>query len=320
MKRIRRLLLSVLLLAAGTALGQSYPGKAVHIIVPFLPGGGVDALARALAQRFAEAWGQSVVVDNRPGAGGNIGANAVAKAAPDGYTLLFTTTGHAVAPSLYRKLPFDPIKDFAAASQIISTYLVLGVNTSTPASFKDLVALAKSRPGKLNFGHTGVGVAPHLVGEMLRAAADIDIVFVPYKGDKQGLPAKLSNRVQMAFVAPATILPLVRAGRLRALAVSGTARSTAFPDAPTMTELGFPEVTYVGWVGLFAPGGTPPDILNRISSETVRVLRMPEIVERLVSGGLEAAGSTPDEFTIRYRADIARYAKIIRDANIPLAD
>lgn len=321
-KRIRRLLLSALLLAlaAGVALGQSYPSKPVHMIVPFLAGGGVDALARALSHRFTEAWGQQVIVENRPGAGGNIGANVVAKAAPDGHTLLVASTGLSMAPSLYRKLPFDPLKDLAAASQIMSNYFVLVANPGMPASLKELIALAKSQPGKLNYGHTGLGGSPHLVGEMLRAAAGINIVLVPYKGDAQALFAMLANEVQMTFAPPATVVQMVKTGKLRALTVTGTSRSTSFPDAPTMTEVGFPEVTYVGWVGFFAPGGTPRDILNRISSETARALRMPEIVERLTSGGLDAAGTTPDEFAARYRADMARYAKIIRDANIPLVD
>lgn len=321
-KRIRQLLLSALLLAlaAGVALGQSYPSKPVHMIVPFLAGGGVDALARALSQRFTEAWGQQVIVENRPGAGGNIGANVVAKAAPDGHTLLVASTGLSMAPSLYRKLPFDPLKDLAAASQIMSNYFVLVANPGMPASLKELIALAKSQPGKLNYGHTGLGGSPHLVGEMLRAAAGINIVLVPYKGDAQALFAMLANEVQMTFAPPATVVQMVKTGKLRALTVTGTSRSTSFPDAPTMTEVGFPEVTYVGWVGFFAPGGTPRDILNRISSETARALRMPEIVERLTSGGLDAAGTTPDEFAARYRADMARYAKIIRDANIPLVD
>ena len=322
MKRISQLVLATLLLAcaAGAALAQGYPTKPVRLIVPFLAGGGVDALARALSQRFAEAWGQSVIVENRPGAGGNIGANAVAKATPDGYTLLVASTGLAMAPSLYRKLPFDPLKDFAATSQIMSNYFVLVANPGVPATLKELVALAKSQPGKLNYGHTGLGGSPHLVGEMLRAAAGINIVFVPYKGDAQTLLAMLANEVQMTFAPPATVVQMVKSGKLRALAVTGTSRSTAFPDAPTTTEAGFPEVTYAGWVGFFAPGGTPRDILNKISQETARALRMPEIVERLASGGLEAAGTTPGEFAARYRADVARYAKIIKETDIPLVD
>ena len=322
MKPISQLVLSALLLAcaAGAALAQSYPTKPVRMIVPFLAGGAVDTMARLFAQKFTEAWGQQVIVENRAGAGGNIGADAVAKAAPDGYTLLITTTGHAVAPSLYRKLQYDPLKDFAATSQIISTYLVLVVNPSMPATLKELVALAKSQPGKLNYGHTGLGVAPHLVGEMLRAATGINIVFVPYKGDAGVVPAMLANEVQMSFSSPTTVVQLVKAGKLRALAVTGTSRGRSFPDVLTTTEAGFPDASYVGWVGFFTPAGTPRDILNKISSETARVLRMPDISARVPGWGGEAAGTTPEEFAAKYRADIARYAKIIKEANIPLVE
>jgi tripartite-type tricarboxylate transporter receptor subunit TctC len=307
-------------LGAGNAAAQAYPAKPVRMIVPFLPGGGVDVVARAFAQKFTEAWGHPILVDNRPGAGGNIGADAVAKAAPDGYTLLVTTTGHAVAPSLYRKLPFDPIKDFAPASQITSTYLVLVANPGMPGTLKDLVALAKAQPGKLNYGHTGLGVAPHLVGEMLKSAAGIDFVMVAYKGDAQTVPAMLSNEVQMGFSPPTTVVQLVRAGKLRALAVSGAQRGSAFPDVPTVTEQGYPGATYNGWVSFFAPGGTPRDVLARIASETARALKTPEIASQLPGWGAEAAGTTPDEFAAKYRADIALYAKVIKQANIPLVD
>jgi len=321
MKRISRLALMLLLgLAASSSFAQNYPSKPVRIIVPFLPGGGVDVLGRAFAQKFTEAWGQQFIVDNRAGAGGNIGADAVAKSAPDGYTLLVTTAGLAVAPGLYRKLPFDALKDFAPTTQVISTYLVLAVNPRMPGTFKELIALAKSHPGTLNFGHTGLGSGPHIAGEMLRAAAAINIVMVPYKGDAQAVPALLSNEVQLEFPNPTTAVQLVKSGKLRALAVTGTSRGGAFPDVPTTAELGYPDINYVGWVSFFAPAGTPHDILEEISSETARALRMPDIVERLPGWGGEAAGTTPAQFAAKYRADIARYTKIIREANIPLVD
>lgn len=321
MKPVSHLVLSALLLASGAALAQTYPTKPVRMIVPFLAGGAVDTMARVFAQKFGEAWGQQVLVENRAGAGANIGADAVAKAAPDGYTILITTTGHAVAPSLYRRLPFDVMKDFAALSQITSTYLALVVNPGVPATtMKELVALAKSRPGKLNYGHTGVGVAPHLIGELFRSVTGIDIVFVPYKGDAQVVPAMLSNEVQMSFSAPTTVLQLVRSGKLRALAVTGPKRGASFPDVPTTAEAGFPDVPYTGWVGFFAPAGTPREILNKVSAETARVLRLPDVAERVPGWGSEPAGTTPDEFTAKYREDVARYAKIIKDAKIPLVD
>ena len=322
MKRIIRLAAAALLLAfaAGSSLAQTYPAKPVRIIVPFPPGGGVDVVARTFSQKFSEFWGQQAVVENRPGAGGNIAADLVAKAPPDGYTLLITTTGHAVAPSLFRKLPFDPFKDFAAVSQITSTYLVLVANPAMPATLKELIALAKAQPGKLNYAHTGLGVAPHIVGEMLKAAAGINIVMVTYKGDAQTIPAMLANEAQMGFSSPTTVVGHAKAGRLRALAVSGAARGAAFPDVPTVTEAGYRDATYNGWVGFFAPAGTPRDILNKVSADTARALRMPDVAARLPGWGAEAAGTTPDAFAATYRADVARYAKVIKAAKVPLVD
>ncbi len=309
-----------LLFACANAFAQAYPAKPVRLIVPFPPGGGVDVVARTFGQKYSEAWGQAVVVDNRPGAGGNIGADAVAKAAPDGYNLLVTTTGHAVAPSLYKKLPFDPIADFAPASQMTSTYLVLVANPSMPATLKELVALAKAQPGKLNYGHTGLGVAPHLVGEMLKHAAGINIVMVTYKGDAQTVPAMLSNEVQMGFSPPTTVGGHIKAGKLRAIVVSGAKRGAAFPDVPTVGEAGYADASYNGWVSFFAPAGTPRDILMKISSETARALRLPDVVARLPIWGAEAAGTTPDEFAAKFRSEVTRYAKIIKAANVPLVD
>ena len=309
-----------LILATSGALAQTYPVKPVRLIVPFPPGGGVDVVARGFGQKYGEGWGQPVVIDNRPGAGGNIGAEAVAKSAPDGYNLLVTTTGHAVAPSLYKKLPFDPIRDFAPASQMTATYLLLVANPTMPATLRELVALARQQPGKLNYGHTGLGVAPHLVGEMLKIAGGVDIVMVTYKGDAQTIPAMMSNEVQMGFTPPNSALQLVRAGKLRAIAVSGARRGAVLPDVPTVTEAGFPDVTYNGWVGVFATGGTPRDVLNRIAAETARAVKTPEIVSQLPNWGSDAAGTTPDEFAKRYHDDIAFYAKLIKQAGVPLVD
>ena len=308
-----------LLFACAQAFAQAYPVKPVRLIVPFPPGGGVDVTARTFAQKYNEGWGQAVVVDNRPGAGGNIGADAVAKSAPDGYNLLVTTTGHAVAASLYKKLPFDPIKDFAPASQLISTYLVLVANPGLPGNLKDIVALAKAQPGKLNYGHTGLGVAPHLVGEMLKGAAGIDIVMVTYKGDAQTVPAMMSNEVQMGFSPPNSVVQIIKSGKLRAIVVSGAQRSSVLPDVPTVAEAGFPGATYNGWVGIFAAGGTPRDVLNRVAAETNRALKTPEVMAVLPTQG-DPAGGTPEEFGKKYRDDIALYARIIKQANIPLVE
>jgi tripartite-type tricarboxylate transporter receptor subunit TctC len=320
MKRFTPLAALALALSGTAALAQNYPTKPVRIIVPFPAGGAVDVMGRTFGQKFSETFGQQFIVDNRPGAGGNIGADAVAKAAPDGYTFLLTTTGHAVAPSLYRKLPFDPIKDFAAVSQATSTYLVLVANPSMPNTLKEIVELAKKQPGKLNYAHTGLGVAPHLVGEMLKHAAGVDIVMVSYKGDAQTVPAMLSNESQLGFSPPTTVVTHIKAGKLKAIAQSGTRRGSALPDVPTVTEAGFPGATYVGWVGFFAPGGTPREILNRVSSEVSRTLKMPDVADKVPSWGGEAAGTTPEEFAQKYRSDIALYAKVIKLANVPLVD
>ncbi len=312
--------LASMLCAAGS-LAQGYPTKPIRIVVPFLAGGSVDVTARTMAQKFTEAWGQQVIVDNRPGAGANIGAEYVAKSPGDGYTILITTTGHAIAPSLYRKLPFDPIKDFSPISQIISTYLVLTVNNELPVrSLKELIDYARAHPGKLNYGHTGLGVAPHIVSEMMRSATHIDVVSIPYKGDAGVIPALFSNEIQFAWASPVTSTEHVRAGRMRALAVSGEKRGAAFPDVPTTTEAGFPDVVYVGWVSFFGPAGVPRDIQNKIAAETARALKLPDVVAKLPSWGGEAAGTTPEAFTAKYHADIAKYAKILKEANVPKVD
>jgi tripartite-type tricarboxylate transporter receptor subunit TctC len=313
------LLAATLTLVCAGAIAQSYPVKPVRLIVPFPPGGGVDVTARTFAQKYNEAWGQAVVVDNRPGAGGNIGADAVAKSPPDGYNLLVTTTGHAVAASLYKKLPFDPIKDFSPASQLISTYLVLVANPGMPGTLKEVVALAKAQPGKLNYGHTGLGVAPHLVGEMLKGDAGVDFLMVAYKGDAQTVPAMMSNEVQFGFSPPNSVVQQIKAGKLRAIVVSGVKRTSILPDVPTIAEAGYPNATYNGWVGLFAAGGTPREVLNRIAAETNRAIKTPDVMAVLTTQG-EAAGGTPEEFEKKYRSDIALYARIIKQANIPLVD
>ena len=316
---------SILLAACGFSTGgvmaQGYPTRPVRIVVPFSPGGSTDAIARTFAQKFADAWGHQVLVENRAGAGAIIGSEVVAKAAPDGHTLLMTTTGHALLSSLYRKLPFDPVNDFAAVTQVTSTYLVLVSNPSVQASsVRELVALARANPGKMNYGHTGVGVAPHLVAEMLRIAAGINVVAVPYKGGAPLALAILANEVQYAFVPATDVVENVKAGRLRVLGVSGTSRGVAFPDAPSMIEAGLPSVEYAGWVGLFAPAGTARDILLKVSAEVARVLRLQDVAARLPGWGGEAAGTMPEQFSAKLREDVTKYAKIIKEARIPMLD
>jgi tripartite-type tricarboxylate transporter receptor subunit TctC len=306
---------------APTAPAQDYPSKLVRMVVPFPPGGGVDVTARGLAQALGEGWGQQVIVENRAGAGAIIGSEVVAKSAPDGYTLLITTSGHALLPSIYRKLPFDPVNDFAPVTDVHNTYLVLVVNPRLPAaSAKELVALAKAQPGRLNYGHTGIGVAPHLAAEMFRVAAGIDVVPVPYKGDAPLIPALIADEVQFAVLPPTNVMEPARTGRLRMLAMTGQARAFALPDVPTMAEAGLPEVEQAGWVGLFAPAGTRRDVLGRISGEVARALRTPAVAARIRAASYDAGGSTPEQFAAKFRADVARYARIVREARIPLAD
>jgi tripartite-type tricarboxylate transporter receptor subunit TctC len=308
------------LFAAG-ALAQTWPAKPVRIVVPQSAGGGVDTITRAFSQKYIEAWKQPVIVDNRAGAGGTIGADFVAKAARDGYTLLVASTSHAIVASQYRKLPYDPVADFAPVTQYISTYLMLVSNPKVPAaSVKELVALAKAQPGKLNFASTGLGGGPHMIAELFRLEAGIDVVHVPYKGDAPLTPALLAGEVQYSFLTPTAVLQHIKAGRLRGLAVTGTSRAAIAPDVPTMGEAGLPGVEYVGWIGMFAPGGTGRDILGRISDESIRSLKMPDILERVPGWGGEPAGTTPEQFGARYRADIAKYSRIMREAGVPTAD
>ncbi len=320
MKRIFLLAACMPLFIGGGAIAQSYPNKPVRVVVPSVPGGGQDVVTRAVAQKFTEAWGQQVLVDNRPGAGGNIAADAVARSQPDGYTILMTTASMAVAPSLYRKLTYDPVKSFTPVSQIMSTYLVLVVHSSLPTDLKQLIALAKKQPGSLNYYHMGPGSGLHIVAEMFRAAANIDFTEVIYKGDGEAMPALLRNDVQMSFLNPTAALPHVKAGKLRVLAQSGVTRGSMFPDVPTMAELGYPDVRYVGFLGFFVPAGTPREIVNHIATETTRVVHLPEIRERMPGWGGDSAGTTPEEFAAKFQEDIATYARIIKQAHVPPVD
>jgi tripartite-type tricarboxylate transporter receptor subunit TctC len=309
------------LLFSAAAFAQGWPTKPVRIVVPQSAGGGVDTVARAIGQKLSEALKQPVIVENRAGAGGTIGAEVVAKAPKDGYTLLVASTSHAIAASQYRKLPFDPIADFAPATQIINTYLMLAVNTAVPAKdVRELIALARAQPGKLNFGSTGLGGGPHMISELFKLEAKIDTVHIPYKGDAPMQPALIGNEVQYAFLTPTAVLGHVKAGRLRALAVTGATRAAVAPDVPTMAEAGLPGAEYIGWISIFGTGGTPREVLGRVSDETARALKMPDIASRVPGWGGEPAGTTPEEFSARYRADIARYSRIMREAGVPYAD
>jgi len=290
------------------------------MVVPFAAGGAVDTVARVLGQKLAEFWKQPVLVDNRPGAGGNIAADVVAKAPGDGYTLLITTQGFAISPGLYRKLPFDATRDFAPVTQLTSSFLVLVCSPQLPAqSVRELIALVKARPGAVNYGSTGVGAPPHLLGELLKNASGIDMLHVPYKGDAPLTQALLAGEVQVAFMPLAGVLPHIKSGRLRALGVSGRARSAAMPDVPTFTEAGVP-FEFTGWLAIFAPAGSPRDLVVQIQREIARAIVTPDMLERWPAWGYQPVGNSPEEFASKLAADMAMYAKVIRDAGIPLQD
>jgi len=313
---------AVLLFAVSLAAGaQNYPVKPIRFVVPFAAGGATDVMARVLGQKFSETWGQPVVVDNRPGAGGNIGSEVVAKAAPDGYTWLLISSSIASASSLYRKLNYDPVRDLAPVSQLTTSALLLVASPAFPAaSLKELLDLARSQPGKVNYGSTGVGSSINLVGELLRGSANIDIVHVPYKGDSQIIPALIANEVQIAFLPPQTALAQVRNGKLRALAQTNMTRSAFLPDLPTLDEAGVPGFDFPSWIGLFTTGGTPPETVKKIGDEAGRVLRSPEVAKYMPGWGVETSGTPPDVFAAHFRREVEKYAKIIREAKIPPVD
>jgi len=309
----------VALAAAGDAHAQTnYPEQPVRILVGFPPGVAPDVTARLLADKFTEAWGKAVVVENITGAGSNIATDRAAKAAPDGYTLLMGGNSALVmSPSLYDKLPYDPIKDFAPISQVFIAANLLVVYPGVPAkTLPELVALARAQPGKLTYGHAGVGTSQHLGGELLKYMAHVDIQPVAYRGTTAVLPDLLAGRLTMSFANISNALPLVREGRLRAFAVTSRVRSAVAPDLPTMAESGYPGFEAVPWFGLLAPAGTPPAIIDKVYRETVRVLALSEVRRTLDMLGIDTIGNSPAEFAAVIRTEIPQWAAIIKGAGI----
>jgi tripartite-type tricarboxylate transporter receptor subunit TctC len=306
-------------LAQGDAHAQGYPNKPVRVIVPFAAGGAVDALARIVAAKLQEGLGQPVVVENRAGAGGNTGADVVAKSSADGYTILQNTNGQAISPAIYRTLPFDTLKDFIPVTQLVATSTVLVANTKLPAkSVKELIALAKASPGKLNYGMTGVGNSLHLTMEMLKRAAGIDIQAIPYRGDAPLNTALMAGEIDVAIVPIGTIGPLIESGHLKALAVNSARRSPVLPNVPTVSEDAIPGFEAAGWQGYFVPAGTPRDIVERIQRETAKAIASPETNERIKAMGNEPVGSTSEAFDAKFKADVARFIAVVKEAGIPL--
>jgi len=292
----------------------AYPNRPVKLVVPFPPGGPLDIAGRAIADRLSQAWGQSVVVDNRPGAGGNIGADLVAKSPPDGYTILMgALSTHAVNPSLYAKMPYDAVKDFAPITLVAVTPNVLVVNTALPvSSAKEFIAYAKANSGRLAFGSGSNGSAGHLAGELFKVETGTEIIHVPYKGGAPATQALLAGDTQFMFDNLANAMPQVKAGKLKALAVTTAERSKLAPDLPTMAEAGLPGFDISTWFGLFAPAGTPRDIIAKWNVEITKILNSPEMRERLVAQGAEPAPMTPDQFAAFVQSEIPKYARIVK--------
>ncbi|MPZ46096.1 MAG: tripartite tricarboxylate transporter substrate binding protein [Betaproteobacteria bacterium] len=298
---------------------QGYPGKPVRLVFPWPSGSAIDGLLRLMAQKLTERWGQQVVVDSRPGAAGNIGAEMVARAAPDGYTVLYVTPGVSTYPSLYRKPVYHPVKDFAPVSLVVITSFILVVHPSVPAgSVKELLALAKARPGVLNHASSGVGAGIHLAAELFKRMGGVNIVHVPYKGHAPALVDVISGQVDMMFSNGPAALPHVKAGKLRALAVTTSKRWPPLPEVPTMAEAAPPgfEITY--WGGLAVPAGTPQAIIDRLRDEVVQALQLPEVRQSIVTQGFVAVGSTPQEFGAYIQAEVARWAEVIKAGGIRL--
>ena len=328
MKRLLIAAGAALMLAASVPTGgpaaaqTNYPEQTVRIVVGYPPGVSPDIAARLLGDKFSDAWGKPVVIENVPGAGSNIATDRVAKAAPDGYTLLMAgNSSIVVSPSLYDKLPYDPIRDFAPIAQVFVATNILCVHPDVPAkTLPELVALARANPGKLTYGHAGIGTSQHLAGELFKAMTHTDIQPVAYRGTTGVLPDLLAGRITMFFGNVANVLPLIREGKLRAFAVTSLKRSAVTPDLPTMDESGYPGFDAVPWFGLMAPAGTPQPIIDKLHRETARVLATPDVRKKMAGYGLDIIGNSPAEFAAVIKAETPAWAKIIKDAGIKASE
>ena len=310
---------SLLALCASGAMAQAYPAKPVRLVVPFAAGGGTDVIGRMIAQKVSEAWGQQMVVDNRAGGGSVIGTELVARSAPDGYTLLLTAPPFTTNAALLPKLPYDSLKDFAPITLAALAPLIVVVHPSLPVrSVKDLVALAKSRPGQLSYGSSGNGGPQHLAGELFKSMAAVDMLHVPYKGGAPATVDLVGGQVQLGFSSMLTVLSFVKAGRLRALAVTGARRSAIMPELPTVAESGFRGYETTTWYGIFARAGTPPAIITSLNSDIARALNLRDVKERLASEGAEVVASSPAAFAAFVQAEIERVRKLSKFSTIKL--
>jgi tripartite-type tricarboxylate transporter receptor subunit TctC len=308
-------------LAAAGCLAQSgasdYPVKPMRLIVPFAPGGGTDITARTIAQKLTERWGQQVIADNRPGANGTIGADLIAKAAPDGYTFGMISSSHSVNPSLMKKLSYDLVQDLAPITQATSQPYALVVHPSLPArSMKELIALARARPGALNYGSSGTGGLSHLSGALLGSLAKVNIVHVPYKGGNPAMIDVIAGQIQMLYSTLLQAQSHIKSGKLRALGVTTAQRSPAAPQLPTMQEAGIAGYEVAGWYGVVAPAKMPPAIVARLSQEIARILQTPDVRDRMSADGSEPVGSTPEQFGAHIKSEVAKWRKLIQEAGI----
>jgi tripartite-type tricarboxylate transporter receptor subunit TctC len=304
--------------ARAAAADAAYPSKPLRFLVPLAAGGGSDFVSRLLAQRLTEAFGQQVVVDNRPGASGIIATELLARATPDGHTLMMTTMAHTTNPSIFKKLPYDSVKAFEAVTLLAQAPSILTSHPSVPAqNVKELVALAKAKPGQLSFASFGIGATSHLTGELFKRAADVDLLHIPYKGAGEAVGYLLSGQVNLMFSSPASVVPQIRAGKLRSYASTGKSRVRALPDMPTFAEAGYPQVNATNWYGIMVPAGTPKAVIVRLNGEFARVLRIPEVADRLLAVlDAEPIGGSPAEFQTFLTDETQRWAAVIKAANI----
>ena len=309
--------IAMLACCAGIAAAQSYPNRAIRLVVPSSPGGGTDIIGRIVAQKLSEQLGQQVVVENRAGAGTIIGNEAVAKAAPDGYTLLMGLSTLAINPSMYAKLPYDALRDFAPVSQAVSSPNILTIHPSVPAkTVKEFIALARAKPGSITFGSAGMGTSPHLSGELLKTLGKIDMVHVPFKGSGQSVISQLAGEIAANFPSVPTAMPYIKANRLRGLGVTTPKRTQALPDVPSIAEAGVPGYEATQWFGVLAPAGTPRPIIDRMHQEIVRALRTADVKERITAEGMEVVASSPEEFAGYIKSETDKWTKVIKSAGI----
>ena len=301
-----------------TAVAADYPTKPVRIVVPIGAGSSMDIVCRVLAQKLTEAWNQTVIVDNRAGAGGNFGADLVARSAADGYNILFASSSFSIAPSFYKKLSYDALRDFDAVTQLSSRNNVLTVVPSSPVtSVKELIALAKAKPGQLSFGSGGgTGSSDQMVGELFKLMAGVDIVHVPYKSGPQAMNDLIGGQISIYMGGIPVQLPMIKAGKVRPLGTSGLKRSPQLPDVPTIAEAGVPGYEVDVWYGLFAPHGTPRPIIDKIAAESIRIMQAPDMRERWSAVGVEPAGTRPKEFDAKFRDEIAKWTKVVTTAKL----